>query len=143
MHLSRTTTLPPDLGERYPALVSDVDAGCNEVAGIRLPDLQAPLATHTGWNLRHPDNGNPGLVMGVSGGLSGWTLPFAATKAERQSSGDPRPSIEERYASKDEYMRMVRDAAQTLAKQRRVLAEDVPEILEKAAHRYDYFTAAK
>ena len=81
--------------------------------------------------------------MGVSGGLSGWTLPFAATRAERESSGDPRPSIEERYASKDEYLRLVHNAARTLVEQRRVLEEDVPEIEESAAQRYDYFTAAK
>ena len=140
-HLGRTTTLPPDLGLRYPALVSDVDDAYNEVAGIRLPDLQAPVATHTGWNLRHPENGSPDLVMGVSGGLSGWTLPFPATRAERESSGDPRPSIEERYASKDDYLRQVRDAARRLVERRYVLEEDVPEIVENAAARYDYFTA--
>jgi hypothetical protein len=139
-HLGRTTTLPPDLGQKYPALVSDVDSGYNEVAGIRLPDLQAPVATHTGWNLRHPESGNPGLIMGVSGGLSGWTLPFPATRTERESTGDPRPSIEERYASRDEYLQQVQDAARRLVDQRFVLEEDVPEIMEKATTRYDYFT---
>jgi hypothetical protein len=139
-HLSRTTTLPPDLGETYPALVSDVDDAYNEVAGIRLPDLRVPVATHTGWNLRHPENGNPNIVMGVSGGLSGWTLPLPATRAERESSGDPRPSIAERYASRDEYLQQARDAARRLVDQRHVLEEDVPEIMKQAAARYDYFT---
>jgi hypothetical protein len=140
-HLGRTTTLPPDLGETYPALVSDIDDSYNEIAGIRLPDLQAPVATYTGWNLRHPENGGDDLIMGVSGGLSGWTLPLPATRNDRESSGDPRPSIEERYASRDEYLRQVRDAAQRLVAQRYVLEEDVPEIMAKAAGRYDHFTA--
>ena len=30
--------------------MSKVDADGNEVAGIRLPDIAAPLATYTGWN---------------------------------------------------------------------------------------------
>jgi hypothetical protein len=140
-HLGRTTTLPPHAGESFPALVSDVDADCNEVAGIRLPDLEAPLATYTGWNLRHPENGNPGMVMGLSGGLSGWTLRFPATRTEREAAGDPRPSIEERYASRDEYLKLVNVAARRLVEQRYVLGEDVPEIMEKAGQRYDYFTA--
>ena len=141
--LGRTTTLPPDLGQGFPALVSNVDAAYNEIAGIRLPDLQVPLATYTGWNLRHPDNGNPDLIMGVSGGLSGWTLPFAATQKDRESSGDPRPSIEERYASKEEYLRLVQDAALSLVEKRYLLEEDVPEILDKATDRYDSLTVLK
>jgi hypothetical protein len=141
--LGRTTTLPPDLGQGFPALVSDVDATYNEIAGIRLPDLQVPLATYTGWNLRHPENGNPDLIMGVSGGLSGWTLPFAATQKERESSGDPRPSIEERYASKKKYLRLVHEAALSLVEKRHLLEEDVPEILDKATERYDNLTVLK
>ena len=141
--LGRTTTLPSNLGQGFPALVSDVDAAYNEIAGIRLPDLQVPLATYTGWNLRHPENGNPDLIMGVSGGLSGWTLPFAATQKERESSGDPRPSIEERYASKEEYLRLVQEAALSLVEKRYLLEEDVPEILDKATERYDNLTVLK
>jgi hypothetical protein len=30
-------------------LVSALDGDCNEVAGIRLPDVGVPLATYTGW----------------------------------------------------------------------------------------------
>ena len=50
----RTTTLPPVAGEEFPALVANVDDDCNEIGGIRLPDLTVPIATYTGWNLRHP-----------------------------------------------------------------------------------------
>ena len=93
VHLGRTLTLPALVGEEYPALVSQLDDDCNEIAGIRLPDLQVPVATYTGWNLRHPDIGNPELYMGISGDLAGWTLPFPVTRSQREASGDPRQSI--------------------------------------------------
>lgn len=141
LHLGRTVKLPPEPGQPYPTLVCAVDQDGNEVDGIRLPDLTVPLATHTGWNLRHPDIGNPDLVIGISGGLAGWTLPFAPTRARREASGDPRPSIEERYPSRQDYLRRVRQEAQKLAEQGYVLAEDVEDMLEEAGRRYDALTA--
>ena len=138
--LGRTTKLPPGEGETYPALVSDVDVDGNEVGGIRLPDVSVPLATNTGWNLRHPDIGNPHLVIGITGGLMGWTLPFAATREERESRGDPRPSIEERYASEDDYAARVAEAGDALVTEGYLLAEDVAEVVESARARYRYWT---
>jgi hypothetical protein len=102
-HLGRTLTLPAMEGEPYPALVAAVDSDGNEIAGIRLPDLTVPLATHTGWNLRHAEVGNPDLVIGITGGLAGWSLPLTATRAAREVTGDPRLSIAERYVSLDAY----------------------------------------
>ena len=139
----RTVRLPASEGEAYPALVSDVDADGNERAGIRLPDITVPLATHTGWNLRHEAVGNPELVIGITGGLAGWTLPFAATRADREASGDPRPSIDERYSSRDEYLRRVRAAAQELIAAGYALAEDLPRIVAAASARYDAFRHGK
>ena len=137
--LGRMTTLPPVEGEEYPALVSDVDADGNEIAGIRLPDLVVPVATYTGWNLRHPDFGNPDLFFGLTGGMSGWTLPFSATPADRMASADPRLSIEERYESKEEYLDKVKAVARSLVEQRHMLAEDLDEVMARALYRYDYF----
>jgi hypothetical protein len=139
VHLGRTATLPPIAGQEYPALVSQLDDDCNEVAGIRLPDLQAPVATYTGWNLRHPDIGNPDLFIGISGGLAGWTLPFPATRAQREASGDPRLSIEERYSSRDEYLDRVQAAALGLIQEGYLLAEDLDEVMDRAALKYDYY----
>ncbi len=140
-HLGRTVKLPAEQGQEYPALVSDVDEDGNEIAGIRLPDLAAPLATHSGWNLRHPDIGNPGLVIGITGGLAGWTVPFAGTRALREAAGDGRRSIEERYESKDDYLRRVDDAARALVDERYMLEEDIETVKEQASMRYDYWTA--
>ena len=136
-HLGRTLKLPAVEGEAYPALVSAIDTDGNEIAGIRLPDLTVPLATHTGWNLRHQEVGNRDLVIGITGGLAGWTLPFPATRTDREATGDPRVSIEERYQSREDYVRQVRIAAQTLIDKGYLLAEDLAWVEEGAAQRYD------
>ncbi len=138
----RTTKLPPTPGETYPARVAAVDDDGNEMAGIRLPDLTVPVATHTGWHLRHTDIGNPDLVIGITGGLAGWTLPFPATPADRAATGDPRPSIQERYASRDDYLQQVRAAAQRLIEAGYILAEDLSRIETGAAERYEAFLRA-
>ena len=138
-HLGRTVKLPAEQGEEYPAIVSDVDEDGNEVGGIRLPSVSVPLATNTGWNLRHPDNGNPGLVIGITGGLAGWTLPFHKTKEDREAAGDPRLSIEERYESRDDFVDRVRQAAEELVSEGYLLEEEVERESEMAGARYDHW----
>ena len=138
-HLGRTVQLPAIEGAEYPALVSDINEDGNEVAGIRLPYLTVPVATYTGWNLRHPDNGNPDLLIGITGGLAGWTLPFPATSVERERTGDPRPSITERYESRHDYVTKTREAAQALVDEGYMLEEDIDGVLEHAAERFDYY----
>ncbi|MCX6951960.1 MAG: alpha/beta hydrolase domain-containing protein, partial [Verrucomicrobia bacterium] len=120
-------------GTPLPLFVSQVDADGNERAGIRLPELAVPLATYTGWNFRAPAAGNPGeLVM-----LAGSWIPFPATAATRRSSGDPRPSIEERYPSREVYLAKFEAAARTLIAQRYLLAEDLPALQRQAVARWD------
>jgi hypothetical protein len=125
---------PPKAGATYRTYVSKVDADGNEAAGIRPVELAVPLATYCGWNPRHPETGAPGDLMQMMGS----TLPFPATRAARSRSGDPRPSIEERYVSKDAYLARLRDAAMTSASQRHVLAEDVEAIVERASRLWEY-----
>jgi Alpha/beta hydrolase domain len=131
----QTTLLPPKVGKPYPNLVSAVDEDGNELAGIRLPDITVPLATYTGWNLRHPAIGGTGQTLS----LLGSTIPFPATQVERQAAGDPRPSIEERYLSKEDYLVRVKQAADALVQQGYLLAEDLPTVAEQASQRYDLF----
>ena len=138
-HLGRTTKLPADEGAEFPALVADLDESFNERGGIRLPDLSVPVATYTGWNLRDESIGNPDLFIGITGGLAGWTLPLPATQAERESTGDPRASIEERYASREDYLEQVTRAASDLVAEGYLLEEDVAEVVELAGRKYDYF----
>ena len=138
-HLGRTTKLPADEGAEFPALVADLDESFNERGGIRLPDLTVPVATYTGWNLRDESIGNPGLFIGITGGLAGWTLPLPSTQAERESTGDPRASIEERYPSREDYLEQVTHAARELVAEGYLLEEDVAEMVNLAGRKYDYF----
>ena len=129
----------PVVGKAYRHLVSAVDEDGNELGGIRLPDISVPLATLTGWNLRHSDMGASDEVVGMFIGLLGSTIAFPATKAERGASGDPRLSIEERYSSLEDYLGRVREAARTLVEEGYLLAEDMELVREQAAQRYDVF----
>jgi hypothetical protein len=104
-----------------------VDADGNDIAGIRLPYLEAPLGTHTGWSLLHEGAGFPD-----SCGQHGQFFPFANTKAERLATGDPRPSIEERYENHSEYVREVARAARRLVREGFLLQEDEERIVEEA-----------
>ena len=97
--------------------MSSLNEDLNEIAGIRLRKLAVPLATYTGWNLRHPERGNPNLFHGISGGLAGSTIPFPATRNIRDSTSDPRLSIEERYQSLEDYLQRLREAGEALAQE--------------------------
>ena len=135
------TKVPAEIGKVYPSLVSAVDQDGNELSGIPLPSVTVPLATYTGWNLRHPDTGGAGQTLstgGASGGtLRGSTIPFPATEADREASGDPRRSIEERYGSKAKYLELVTQAARELVSQRYLLEEDLDAIVSQAGLHYD------
>ena len=48
---------PAVAGEWYPNYVSAVDTDGNERGGLRMPDVTVPIATYTGWDPRHPDDG--------------------------------------------------------------------------------------
>jgi len=130
------STLPPRPGPAYGTRVSTVDEDGNERAGVAVPEVTVPLATHTGWNLRHPDGGGAEQMLYFAGA----TLPFARTRAERESTGDPRLSIAERYGSREDYLTRVRAAAQALAGERYLLEEDVELSLTFAARMWDAFT---
>jgi hypothetical protein len=118
---------PPRVGKPFGVLVPQSDADGNDLGGVRLPELQVPLATYTGWNLRHPSIGAPEQRVSF---LGSW-IPLAKTAEERKKSGDPRLSIAERYASRDDYMNKFEQAAKKLIEQRFLLKEDLPAILER------------
>ena len=102
---------PPEVmpGKSYTVLVPAVDADGNDIAGVRAPMVAAPLATYAGWNLRARGFGHGAMHTFV-----GSTLPFAATEAERRMTGDPRPSIRERYPDRQAYVAAIRAAAERL-----------------------------
>ncbi|HVQ75173.1 MAG TPA: alpha/beta hydrolase domain-containing protein [Candidatus Binatia bacterium] len=127
--------LPPRPGAPWGSRVSAVDADGNEVAGIALPEIRVPLATHAGWSLRHKDIGGEEQLLVFAGA----TVPFARTPREREASCDPRPSIEERYSSRDDYLTRVRAAALELAGRGHLLPEDVELSVAAGARFWDHF----
>ncbi len=125
---------PPREGPAFGSLVAAVDDDGNEIAGIAVPEVRVPLASHTGWTLRHPDIGGAEQLLAFAGA----TIPFARTRHERAASGDPRASIEERYPSRAMYLERVRRAALDLVASRYLLEEDVELSLTIAARMWDW-----
>ena len=105
--------LPPAHGARYQVLVPTPDRDGHDLAGIRTVDVAVPVGTNTGWNLRAPGPRGRDLC-----GLSGSFIPFAKTQADRLASGDPRPSLEERYGDHGGFVDAVRRASEQSVKAR-------------------------
>ena len=108
-------TFPAVESAAYARLVADVDDTLNEVAGIRLPDIDVPLGCHTGWNPRHPDHGAPtqaAMFVGFS-----LFRPIALSRAT--------------------YETRVRKVAERLARQRYLLEEDVDLVVANCLRRYE------
>jgi hypothetical protein len=115
-------------GLTYTVLVPAVDDDGNDLAGVRAPMVAAPLGTYTGWNPR-----SRGYGHGVQWRFEGSYIPFPETVSERVVTGDPRPSIQERYAGKAAYVEAIVAAARALAAQRLLLEEDIARTAEAAA----------
>src|SRR5262245_42164217 len=119
---------PPAL--RAPATLSAAviqvpkrDGDGDATGGVRLPDIAVATGTHGGQN--QPQSRACMLVGSFS--------PFATTKAQRESMGDARPSIEERYRNRDDYVNQVRVAAQDLVARGFLLSDDAAVIIQSAA----------
>ncbi len=128
------TREPPAVGKPFAILVPAVDDDGNEVAGVRMPELEVPLATYTGWNLFNEHSGPPHEIASMVGSY----IPFRRSRAEREASRDPRPSIEERYASRAEYLGRVAEASLDLIDDGLLLHGDLPAIVRGAANHWDH-----
>lgn len=131
------TIVPPKPGKPYIVLLPQIDEDGNEIPGIRMPALSAPLATHTGWNLRSPAIGAPRELVQLVGGMRA----FARTREER-AANDSRAPVTERYASREEYLKRIAQEAASLVQQRLLLKEDVPQVSADAAQLWDYVMQA-
>jgi hypothetical protein len=125
--------LPPTyLGRDYAILVPQVDQDGNDKAGIRSLDVVAGIGTNTGWNYTT----KPGVTdLGgspVAPGLVGSYFPYAKTTAQRLASGDPRPSLEERYGTAQGYIAAVTAAANDLVARRFMLRVDADAAIAAA-----------
>lgn len=97
--------------QTWQALVPQVDADGNEIAGVRLPDIAVPTGMFTGWNLyRDP------MPHGELADRDGTYLAF----------GD------QRYPSKDAYAARVQEVVAALQRDRLLLDDDAAAYLQRA-----------
>ena len=125
--LLKSEEMPPAKGAAYPVFVPRTDADGRDIAGIHLPTLEAPAATHTGWNLRKAGFGEGELCDN-----NGTMIPFAATKEERLKNNDPRLSMAERYPGEGDRAAAIAKATQQLVRDRLVLEEDAGLFIPKS-----------
>jgi hypothetical protein len=123
------TTLPPAITvAAYPVFVPKTDADGTDIAGIHVPEVAAPLATYSGWNVRAA-----AFAGGDMCNATGQMISFPQTKADRLASGDPRLSVAERYPSHQAYVNAVTRAANELVTRRFLLADDAQAYINAAA----------
>ncbi|HOA72298.1 MAG TPA: alpha/beta hydrolase domain-containing protein [Phycisphaerae bacterium] len=129
--------VPPRVGPPYRVLVPAVDADGNETAGVRLPQISVPLATYTGWNVRAEPFGAPGALTRWQGAQFPLPRMRAAGPVEGTSGTsaitDPRPSVLERYPTREAYIMKIRRACEELRDRRLMLDEDIELTIEKLA----------
>lgn len=116
---------PPRHRGHYVVLVPKSGPDGNDLGTLLPAEVAVPLATYTGWNLRRRDVGAEGMLASLLGSY----IPFARTRSERQASGDPRPSLEERYGSFEEYKKQFAASCQDMVKRRVLLQEDADRLI--------------
>jgi hypothetical protein len=128
---------PPAHGAAYETRVPSPDADGNDRGGVRLIEMQVPLGTHTGWNQRAPETGFPWATARFDGSF----VPFARTEAERRAAGDARPSLQERYPSREDYINKLRRAADQQVAAGFLLEEDVERAMAENIGLYERILA--
>jgi hypothetical protein len=121
------TRQPPRVRRALPSLVPRLDADGNETSGVRSVQLQVPLGTYLGWNVA-----TRGFRRGGGCGFEGGFIPFARSRAERESNGDPRPSLEERYGDHAGFVSRVREAVARQQADGWLLPDDAAAIVAQA-----------
>jgi hypothetical protein len=134
LRLREHSAEPPVESTRYPVFVQPTDADGNALGGIRHPLLDAPLATYLGWSLRAA-----GFAEGELFTIQGSMIRFAATEADRRRTGDPRPSIEARYLSREAWADRLATATERLVADRLLLREDADRLIAAARETWDVY----
>jgi hypothetical protein len=123
---------PPGIVSRYRVLAPKCDPDGNDRGCLSPPEVAVPVATYTGWNLRHHSIGAENELVGLNGSY----LPFPATKSEQTDRGDPRQSLEERYGDWAAYRSKLEARCREMARSRYLLEEDIEEILDRETERH-------
>jgi hypothetical protein len=97
------------------------------------------LGTYTGWNVTVPQLSDLRYLAGLIGGFE----PFPLTKEQRETTGDARLSIGERYAGRQDYLNRIKRAAEDLVRQRFMRGEDVPAVVLRAEEIWNAVVSAR
>lgn len=125
------TLAPPRIKQVLPMFAPKVDADGNELGGVPVVLLDAPLGTYLGWNVTA--GGKLPFHQGQICNYVGAMVPFAKTAQERQANGDVRRSLQERYGSHAGYVQAVQKAADRAAQEGFLLSEDALQLVKAAA----------
>jgi hypothetical protein len=125
--------IPPRVMTPFETLVPKPDGDGLDQGGVELPELMVPLGTRVGFNTRNPATGFPSAIARWDGSF----IPFPRDEAERQARGDPRPSLERRYASHNDYEAKLRAAAQRVAASGFLRPEEIDAVVGEGGALYD------
>ena len=121
---------PPRIKQVLQMFAPKVDTDGNELGGVPVVLLDAPLGTYLGWNItaggEYPFH--KGQICNYVGGM----VPFARSAEERRVNNDPRPSLQERYGSHDGYVAAVAKAAARAVSEGFLLESDAAALITAA-----------
>lgn len=122
---------PPPPSGAYRVLAARSDADGNPLGCLSPPEVAVPLATFTGWNLRHRDFGAENELVGLNGSY----IPLPTSATQRKAGGDPRLSLIERFGDPDGYLKLLEKRCRQMVAERTLLAEDVDRIMARLGER--------
>jgi hypothetical protein len=117
-------TEPPRVDGVYPTFVPQVNNDGLDLAGVHLPEIDVPLATYTGWNLRDPKIGFPDSRASFVGSYIPW----------------PKSELIDRYHNRDEYLGRFTRAALDRVHDRFLVVDDLPVIIQRGGEEWDQAT---
>ncbi|MDF1813581.1 MAG: alpha/beta hydrolase domain-containing protein [Verrucomicrobiales bacterium] len=124
---------PPLPRGDYRVLVPRSDADGNDVGCLPPPEVAVPVATYASWRLRREDAGAGNQLLSLNGSY----IPFPQTREEREKTGDPRLSVEERYGSVDGYLEKLEALCRDYVRQGYLLEQDIAPIVETQKNRVE------
>ena len=121
---------PPRIKQVLTMYAPKVDADGNELGGVPVVLLDAPLGTYLGWNVTA--GGDKPFHQNEICNYVGGMVPFARTREQRLAQSDARLSLEERYGSHEGYVNAVRRAADRAVQAGFLLPTDASALMEAA-----------
>ena len=121
---------PPKIKQVLQMYAPKVDSDGNELGGVPVVLLDAPLGTYLGWNITAPGEKpfHKDQICDYVGGM----IPFARTSAERHANNDPRLSLQERYQDHAGFVAAVKQATARALKEGFLLQEDAETLVAQA-----------